>query len=119
MDKPSVSMTSAGGISGRTLGTDAVPGNEFLEPVPAGQGCVKLGKLALAGENNALGRSLPKARPASDQSRQGPPKILFTRGEDLLAVAAERLRGGKPFASVAVLRPLTGRSGNHGCRRRR
>ena len=33
-------------------------------------------------------------------------RILFTRDEDLLAVAAERLRSGKPFASVVFARQL-------------
>jgi predicted nuclease of predicted toxin-antitoxin system len=33
-------------------------------------------------------------------------RILFTRDEDLLAVAAERLRGGKTFASVVFARQL-------------
>lgn len=33
-------------------------------------------------------------------------RILFTRDEDLLAVAAERLGGGKPFASVVFARQL-------------
>ena len=33
-------------------------------------------------------------------------RILFTRDEDLLAVAAERLRAGKPFASVVFARQL-------------
>jgi hypothetical protein len=33
-------------------------------------------------------------------------RILFTRDEDLLAVAAERLRTGKPFATVVFARQL-------------
>ena len=33
-------------------------------------------------------------------------RILFTRDEDLLAVAAERLRTGKPFATVVFGRQL-------------
>ena len=66
------------------------------------QGCIQLGDLALDGANNALGRTTPEARPASDQSRQRLPKIArrFTAGGSATLVPQPR-RGDRRVA-IAV-----------------
>ena len=66
------------------------------------QGCIRLGKLALDGANNALGRTTPEARLASDQSRQGLPKVAQRFSAEGSATMVPQPRRGNRRVAIAV-----------------